>query len=58
MPLYLQGFGFIVLRVGGAAILFFATSLTRPIETIDWKQHGGLIVLKASRLLRPLMGPF
>ena len=45
MPFYLQGFGFIVLRVGGAAILFFATSLTRPIEKIDWKQHGGLIAL-------------
>jgi len=45
MPFYLQGFGFIVLRVGGAAILFFATSLTRPIGKINWKQHGGLIVL-------------
>lgn len=45
MPFYLQGFGFIVLRVGGAAILFLATAYTRVREKIDWKQHGGLIVL-------------
>ncbi len=45
MPFYLQGFGFIVLRVGCATILFFATSLTRPTEKINWKLHGGLIGL-------------
>ncbi|MDI1234127.1 MAG: DMT family transporter [bacterium] len=44
MPFYLQGFGFIVLRVGGAAILFLGTSLTRPRESINWKAHGGLIL--------------
>ncbi len=45
MPFYLQGFGFIVLRVGGAALLFLAATYTMPRQKIDWKKHGGLIVL-------------
>lgn len=40
MPYYLQGFGFIVLRVSGAALLFLLASLTIKSEKIDWKKHG------------------
>lgn len=45
MPLYLQGFGFIVIRVGGAGILFLLSTYTRPREKVDWKKHWGLMVL-------------
>jgi drug/metabolite transporter (DMT)-like permease len=37
MPYYVQAFGFIMLRVGGAAILFWVLSFFRPAETIDRK---------------------
>lgn len=40
MPHYVQAFGFIMLRVGGAAILFWGLSLFKPKEHIhkkDWK---------------------
>ena len=40
MPFYLQGFGFIVLRVSGAALLFLIASLAIKREKIDWKAHG------------------
>jgi drug/metabolite transporter (DMT)-like permease len=40
MPYYIQGFGFIILRVGGAAILFLLISLFIKAEKIDWKKHG------------------
>lgn len=40
MPFYLQGFGFIVLRVSGAALLFLIASLAIKSEKIDWKSHG------------------
>jgi drug/metabolite transporter (DMT)-like permease len=40
MPFYLQGFGFIVLRVSGAAFLFLIASLAIKSEKIDWKAHG------------------
>lgn len=40
MPHYIQGFGFIILRVSGAAFLFLLASLSIKREKIDWKQHG------------------
>lgn len=40
MPFYIQGFGFIILRVTGAALLFFLASLMVVKEKIDLKQHG------------------
>jgi drug/metabolite transporter (DMT)-like permease len=45
MPYYIQGFGFIILRVSGAAILFFIASLSIKKETIDWKKHGLRILM-------------
>ncbi len=45
MPHYLRGFSFIVLRVGGAGLLFFMASYARPREKIDWKRHWLLIFL-------------
>jgi len=39
MPFYLQGFGFIVLRVSGAAILFLLLSLSIKKEKVNWKLH-------------------
>lgn len=40
MPKYLLGYGFIILRVGGAALLFYLTCLFIKKEKIDWKTHG------------------
>lgn len=40
MPYYIRGFGFIVLRISGAAVLFLLISLFRKAEKIDWKKHG------------------
>lgn len=40
MPYYIQGFGFIILRVGGACLLFLLASLSIKREVIDWKKHG------------------
>ncbi len=40
MPHYIKAFGFIVLRVGGAAILFLIASLSIKSEKVDWKRHG------------------
>lgn len=45
MPAYIGAFGFIVLRVGGAAILFLLASLFVAGEKIDWKQHGLRLLL-------------
>jgi drug/metabolite transporter (DMT)-like permease len=48
MPDHVQAFGFIMLRVGGAAILFWGISLFRPPEKIDRKDWG--LMLLASLL--------
>jgi drug/metabolite transporter (DMT)-like permease len=40
MPFYIQGFGFIVIRVGGAMLLFLLASLFTKKEKVDWKAHG------------------
>lgn len=45
MPYYLQGFGFIVLRVSGAALLFLIASNFGPKEKVDWKLHGRRMLL-------------
>ncbi len=45
MPFYLQGFGFIVIRVGGAALLFLLLSFTIKKEKINWKAHGKLFLI-------------
>lgn len=45
MPEYIKGFGFIVLRVCGAAILFGIASLFAKKEKINWKLHGPRILL-------------
>ncbi len=42
MPQYLQGFGFIVLRVLGAAILFTIAAVFGSYKNVDWKKHGKL----------------
>jgi len=43
MPYYLQGFGFIVIRVSGAAILFLLAG-SQVKERIDWRKHGWRIL--------------
>jgi drug/metabolite transporter (DMT)-like permease len=43
MPYYLQGFGFIVIRVSGAAILFLLAG-SQIKERIDWSKHGWRIL--------------
>lgn len=48
MPDYVQAFGFIMLRVGGGALLFWGISLFRPPEKIDRKDWG--LMLLASLL--------
>ena len=45
MPFYIQGFGFIVIRVGGAMLLFLACSSFYKKEKVDWKQHGPRFIL-------------
>ncbi|MBL7837673.1 MAG: DMT family transporter [Bacteroidetes bacterium] len=45
MPHYLQGFGFIILRVCGAALLFLLASQFGPKEHVHWKQDGKRILL-------------
>lgn len=45
MPEYIKGFGFIILRVCGAAVLFFIASLFAKKEKVDWKAHGPRILL-------------
>lgn len=45
MPFYMQGFGFIIIRVGGATLLFLLSSLLIKKEKIDWKRHGWRFVL-------------
>lgn len=45
MPYYLQGFGFIVLRVSGAALLFLLASQFGPKEKVNWKLHGKRMLL-------------
>jgi drug/metabolite transporter (DMT)-like permease len=45
MPFYIQGFGFIVIRVFGAMLLFLLAAMTIRKEKIDWKKHGPRFVL-------------
>lgn len=45
MPEYIRAFGFIVLRVGGAAILFLIASQFATKQKVDWKRHGLRILL-------------
>jgi drug/metabolite transporter (DMT)-like permease len=40
MPFYIQGFGFIILRVGGAMLLFLLAASMAKKEKVDWKKHG------------------
>ncbi|WP_062057123.1 DMT family transporter [Aquimarina longa] len=44
MPNYVQPFGFIVIRVFGAAILFWAISFLGPKEKIDRKDYSRIVV--------------
>ncbi len=44
MPTYVQPFGFIMLRVIGAAILFWAISFFGPKETIDKKDYRRILL--------------
>jgi drug/metabolite transporter (DMT)-like permease len=44
MPMHVKPFGFIMLRVGGAAILFWAISFFGPKEKIEKKDWGRLLV--------------
>lgn len=44
MPNHVQPFAFILLRVGGAAILFWLISFFGPKETIDKKDYGRLFL--------------
>lgn len=44
MPTYISAFGFIMLRVTGAAVLFWATSLFLPQEKIDRKDWGRILL--------------
>jgi drug/metabolite transporter (DMT)-like permease len=44
MPLYIKPFGFILLRVSGATILFWLISLTIPYEKIDSKDFRKIIL--------------
>ncbi len=45
MPTYIQGFGFIILRVTGAALLFWTASLAFKNEKVNWKKHGRRFLL-------------
>ncbi len=45
MPFYIQGFGFIIIRVGVAMVLFLLASLLIKKEKINWKKHGPRFVL-------------
>jgi drug/metabolite transporter (DMT)-like permease len=45
MPYYIQGFGFVVIRVVSVAILFFFVSKTIAKEKVDWKKHGPRMLL-------------
>ncbi len=44
MPLYVKPFGFIMLRVVGAAILFWTISFFGPKEKIDKKDWGRILI--------------
>lgn len=44
MPMHVKPFGFIMLRVGGAAILFWAISFFGPKEKIEKKDWGRLLI--------------
>lgn len=44
MPVYIGAFGFIMLRVSGAALLFWITSLFLPQEKIDRKDWGRIFL--------------
>ncbi len=44
MPHYVKPFGFIILRVGGAALLFWAISIFGPKERIEKKDYPRMLV--------------
>ena len=44
MPMYITPFGFIMLRVLGATILFWSISFLGPKEKIEWKDWGRVIL--------------
>jgi len=44
MPHYVQPFGFIIFRVGGAALLFWAISIFGPKERIERKDYPRMLV--------------
>lgn len=44
MPTYISAFGFIMLRVSGAALLFWITSMFLPREKIDRKDWGRIFL--------------
>lgn len=44
MPVYIKPFGFIMLRVIGATILFWSISFLGPKEKIEWKDWGRVIL--------------
>lgn len=44
MPMHVKPFGFIMLRVGGATILFWAISFFGPKEKIEKKDWGRLLI--------------
>ncbi|WP_421810298.1 DMT family transporter [Flagellimonas sp.] len=44
MPMHVKPFGFIMLRVGGAAILFWAISFFGPKEKVEKKDWGRLLI--------------
>ena len=46
MPLYIKPFGFILLRVTGATLLFWVAGLLVPSEKIEWKDFK-IIILSA-----------
>ena len=44
MPLYIKPFGFIMLRVLGASILFWSISFMGPKEKIEFKDWGRVLL--------------
>ena len=50
MPHYIQAFGFILLRVGGATLLFWLISFLGPRQTIEKRDWLRLLPLKNSKM--------
>ncbi len=44
MPVYVKPFGFILLRVSGASVLFWGISFFRPKERIERKDWGRIVI--------------